>query len=485
MKTKNAQKQNGKSLRRQVSIVFTVVAGTVLPFITVLIVMLIHTSSQYTVLLKNANTAADFNTAFKENIDSAMYNHVIRPRTGDDISLLPMADLDDAVGVLTRLEQTTTLPDNKWRIRSMLNWCESLRGYMTEIAETERYDDRVELLERNISGETGLTRLIDTYMHDYLDAEVREMVRLQGVVRQRTSYFILFTVAVGVLLMLLGFWYSFRVSKAISGPISALSRKVSRFGQGDFASEPVHTDIIELNTLDHGFDEMAEHINTLMKTQIEDQRSLHKAELELLQAQINPHFLYNTLDSIAILAENERGEDAVRMVNSLSSFFRISLSKGKDIIPLEAEIHHVKSYLEIQQIRYSDILQYEIDVPEALYACRVPKLILQPLVENALYHGIKNRRGIGHIRITGEVKAGEYLLRVEDDGAGMDEEQMAALRAGLYEDRHTGLGIINVHKRIRLYCGDPYGLSFDHRPGSGTIVTIHLPMQFETGEQEA
>ncbi|MDO5144059.1 MAG: histidine kinase [bacterium] len=157
-----------------------------------------------------------------------------------------------------------------------------------------------------------------------------------------------------VLLLTLGMvWYSVRVTRRITGPIGALSQKARQFGKGDFTGVPVETHITELKTLDVGFDEMARQIDGLMAKQIQDQKSLHRAELELLQAQINPHFLYNTLDSIAILAESQRGEDVVSMVTSLSTFFRNSLSNGADIITLAAERTQVASYLEIQQIRYS------------------------------------------------------------------------------------------------------------------------------------
>ena len=270
----------------------------------------------------------------------------------------------------------------------------------------------------------------------------------------------------------------------ITGPISVLSRKAQQFGSGDFTPTPVETHITELQTLDTGFNDMARRVDALMTKQVEDQRSLHRAELELLQAQINPHFLYNTLDSIAILAESDRGEDVVTMVTSLSTFFRNSLNKGNDILTLGAECSQVTSYLEIQQIRYSDILRYEINVPQELMDCMVPKLILQPLVENALYHGIKNRRGMGMITVSGEERDGELLLKVTDNGAGMDAEQVRILQAGIYEDKHTGLGLVNVHKRIRLYCGEPYGLSFESSVGKGSTVSVLLPMTRSLGEKE-
>ncbi|MBR2718818.1 MAG: sensor histidine kinase [Clostridia bacterium] len=453
--------------------------NTVLPvmaaIIVILIIMLLSINGQYTNVLLSANTAADFNQEFKTQLDSGMYNHVIRPRSESSAEDLPMAVLEDAAAVLRRLENTTTLRDNRWRIQSMLDMCDNLRRYMIEIAREESYDLRMELLERNIRGETGLTKLIETYMNDFINDEVRELARLQRIITSQMTAVIIAVIA-GVAVLTLGMvWYSVRVTRRITEPISALSRKARRFGEGNFSSEPLETHITELQTLNSGFDEMAGRITALIAKQREDQQSLHRAELELLQAQINPHFLYNTLDSIAILAESDRGEDVVNMVTSLSTFFRNSLNKGEDIISLAAERTQVTSYLEIQQIRYSDILRYDIRIPDELLDCQVPKLILQPLVENALYHGIKNRRGMGTITVTGETDGNDILLKVTDNGAGMDEEQVRVLQSGIYEDRHTGLGLVNVHKRIRLYCGEPYGLSFESQIGKGSTVTIRLP----------
>lgn len=467
--------QPNRSIEQQIKRLLNTVLPVMAAIIVVLILMLLSINGQYTDVLLSANTAADFNQEFKTQLDSDMYNHVIRPRSEDSEKDLPMGVLDDAVAVLRRLENTTTLRDNRWRIQSMLNMCENLRDYMIGIAREESYDRRMELLERNIRGETGLTRLIETYMNDFINDEVREMARLQGLITHQMTAVII-VVIVGVAMLTLSMvWYSVRVTRRITEPISALSHKARQFGEGNFAASPVETHITELQTLDSGFDEMARRVDALMAKQIEDQRSLHRAELELLQAQINPHFLYNTLDSIAILAESQREEDVVTMVTSLSSFFRNSLSKGEDIISLDAERTQVTSYLEIQQIRYSDILRYEIHIPDELLDCMVPKLILQPLVENALYHGIKNRRGMGTITVTGETDGQDLLLKVNDNGAGMSEEQVRILQAGIYEDRHTGLGLVNVHKRIRLYCGEPYGLSFESRIGEGSTVSIRLP----------
>ncbi len=470
-----------RNIEQHINKLLLTVGAAMAVMILAFVLILLSVTRQYNSALQNANIAADFNGAFKETLDSQMYNLVIRPWSEHSEDELPMEELDDAVAVLHRLEKSTTLRDNAWRIRSMLNMCENLRGYMLEIARTQSYDARMELLERNIRGETGLTLLIEQYMHDFIDDEVRELAQLQGRLNRRIIIVVIALAAGITLFMALLLAYSVRIARHITEPIGALSRKARRFGGGDFTAEPVTTDIAELQTLDKGFDEMAGRVNALMAKQIEDQKSLHRAELELLQAQINPHFLYNTLDSIVILAESQREEDVANMVTSLSNFFRISLSRGHDIISLADERSHVASYLQIQQIRYSDILKYEIDIPDELLDCRVPKLVLQPLVENALYHGIKNRRGVGTIRITGEAAGDDILLKVIDNGAGMTPEQVDALQKGIYEDKHTGLGLVNVHKRVRLYCGEKYGLSFESEKGVGTTVSVLLPRRVEEG----
>ena len=188
------------------------------------------------------------------------------------------------------------------------------------------------MLERNIRGETGLTKLIETYMHDFIDDEVRELARLQGVISAQAHVVIVAVIAGIMLLGVAIVLYSVRLTRQITGPLSALSQKAQQFGNGDFSSTPVETNITELRTLNKGFDEMAGRINALMNKQIEDQNSLHRAELELLQAQINPHFLYNTLDSIAILAESDRGEDVVNMATSLPCRILQILLKFQDVV---------------------------------------------------------------------------------------------------------------------------------------------------------
>ena len=468
-------KNQNKSIKQQINKLLLIVSAAMILITVLFMLMLIYINSQYEGALQCANTAAEFNKEFKSTIDMEMYNHVIQPRTDQSIYELPLGELDKAQDVISRLEDTTSLEDNKWRARSMLDMCSNLRNYMYEIARTDSYDQRMDLLERNIRGETGLTALIETYMHDFIDDEVRELSRLRDILSRQSMLLIISSLVFVILLSAVILWYSLRLSRQISDPIRSLSAKARKFGEDDFSGTPVETDITEIVTLDQNFDKMSERITSLMQKQKKDQQSLHRAELELLFAQINPHFLYNTLDSIAILAESEREEDVVTMVTSLSTFFRNSLSDGRDIIPLRAELAQATSYLEIQQIRYSDIMDYNVTVPEEMQDCMVPKLILQPLIENALYHGIKNRRGRGTINISGEKEGSVILLKVQDNGAGIQAVQLQELNAGIYQDNNAGLGLKNVSRRIKLYCGDEYGLRFESVSGEGTTVTVTLP----------
>jgi two-component system sensor histidine kinase YesM len=233
---------------------------------------------------------------------------------------------------------------------------------------------------------------------------------------------------------------------------------------------------------------MVDQLNALIAQSKQEQASLRKAELALLQAQINPHFLYNTLDTIIWLIETEQYEQAENMVTNLSAFFRTSLSQGRDIITLSEEENHIRSYMEIQQIRYRDILQYKIDISPEIGIYKLPKLTLQPLVENALYHGIKCKRSPGSILVKGRPSGSDILLAVTDDGPGISARELEALRASLHGSGRLGFGLATVHERIRLLFGEPYGLTIDSREGAGTTVTVRIPQNTSIAgslEQEA
>jgi two-component system sensor histidine kinase YesM len=195
----------------------------------------------------------------------------------------------------------------------------------------------------------------------------------------------------------------------------------------------------------------------------------------MLQSQINPHFLYNTLDSIIWMVELGRSPDAIKMTATLARFFRLGISRGPTVIPLEHELEHVVSYLSIQKMRYKDKFDFTVDVPAPILKTPVLKLLLQPLVENALYHGIKEREGPGTITIAGTIAEGLVRIAVRDDGVGMSPEKVATLLEDTGEGTADHIGLRNVHERIQLHFGAEYGLRFESQMHQGTTVTIVLP----------
>ena len=220
---------------------------------------------------------------------------------------------------------------------------------------------------------------------------------------------------------------------------------------------------------------MAGRIEKLLINVKEEEKLQHKTQLQLLQAQVNPHFLYNTLDTIIWLVESDKNEQAIKMLGSLSVFFRTALSKGNDIIRLEDEVAHTRSYLEIQQSRYRDIMDYEINLPDDMKEIMVPKLMIQPLAENALYHGVKEKRGKSKIIINCEkIKDDEVLITVKDNGIGMTPERLEEIKKSVDGLSKEGFGLNAVNDRIKLYFGDEYGISIESEYGEGTTVKVHL-----------
>jgi two-component system sensor histidine kinase YesM len=226
---------------------------------------------------------------------------------------------------------------------------------------------------------------------------------------------------------------------------------------------------------------MVKEIETLVEDIHKEQENAKDAELRLLQEQINPHFLYNTLDAIIWMTEAGENQKAIQIIQELSSFFRISLSKGQSEITIQNEREHVKNYLEIQRYRYQDILDFEIDFEEGILEYHIQKLTLQPIVENALYHGIKNKRGGGSIKVTGNEEGDDIVFTVQDTGKGMNEEELERLRSliagNIVVEEQNGFGMANVEKRLQMQYGAAYGIKVDSTLDEGTTVTVRIPKQ--------
>lgn len=265
------------------------------------------------------------------------------------------------------------------------------------------------------------------------------------------------------------------ISHMLSHPLQRLETAMEQFEQDadGFTFQPV-AGTREVQELSDSFGHMVGRIQQLMTTVREEEIDLRKTELKALQAQINPHFLYNTLDSIAWMCEQGKNGDAVKMVHALARLFRISISRGHELIPIEKELQHAESYLLIQKFRYKNQFTYHFTVDESCLHYLCNKITLQPIIENAITHGLDLLVEPGHIEITVCTEGEDVLFRVSDDGIGMSQEQVAELLQNEPSDR-TGIGIKNVNDRLRIYFGPQYGLSIKSVPDEGTTVTIRMP----------
>ncbi|MDP4093091.1 MAG: sensor histidine kinase [Bacillota bacterium] len=427
---------------------------------------------QYHAILNNVTTASDFNRNFKDDVDLKMYYYVIQSQYSVG---LPLKEVQSAETTARKLTNTTTEKDSLRAISSVLNLCRNLEDKIKQMAGTKDYDSRMDQLQNNVY---ILTDLIQEYMYTYLYYEAVHLDALQTTMTR--SMVILMGIVVVLSLVLLYFLLnkSRNLSHRIVDPIDSICKRLEAIGKGSLmVCEPIQADVEEVQLLSDGIESMVGHLKRQIDKNTEQEKQRRRTELALLQAQINPHFLYNTLDTIVWLIESGEISEAVTMVNSLSNYFRFSLSRGKNIITLAEEEKHIQSYLEIQQMRYRDLMEYEIDIPEQLECYILPKLTLQPLVENALYHGIKKRRRKGFISVTGRTENEHIVLEVADDGPGMTDERLDEVRASLAEGRREGFGLRTVHQRIQILFGGEFGLTVESTADIGTRVIVTIPMQ--------
>ena len=273
------------------------------------------------------------------------------------------------------------------------------------------------------------------------------------------------------------------LSGLLTRPLRLLEGAMEQFEQdaAHFTYQPVDGPR-EVRELSDSFGHMVVRIQQLMGKVREEEINLRKTELKALQAQINPHFLYNTLDSIAWMCERGRNADAVQMVHALARLFRISISKGHELIPVAREIEHATSYLQIQKYRYKNQFTYHFDVDPACNEYLCNKITLQPIIENAITHGLDLLVEEGHIEVKVRQDGGDIVFEVSDNGVGMEPEQVEAMMRREPSDR-TGIGIKNVNDRLRIYFGEQYGLTIHSVPDEGTTVIIRMP-KIKEGEYE-
>lgn len=441
---------------------------------------------KYEDMLNSAMVASEFSLDFKKDYDYETYLLIVENKTLDESKLGEM--LEEANRIVDGLEELTDSKENRNRLASAKKYLNNLQIYKERIEQNlkdgNKYENNIEIWENDVQIVTALMR---ETIFQYIYYEIKDIQKARTEYQDFFMQMIRFSIIAFALILILITFLSYYIPLSITHPIRKLSEVTDQVAKGDLT---VRSDVrsgAEVSVLNDSLNTMIDKINELLEQVKTEQGRLRKAEFELLKSQINPHFLYNTLDTIVWLAEAGEQKKVVDMVGSLSDFFRTSLNQGKDMVSVKEELQHSRSYLEIQQVRYQDILQYEIQVPETLFCYLIPKITIQPLVENALYHGIKNKRGIGKIMITGKREKDYFVLIVEDNGAGMSRERLEVVREGMNQKSQTEKDIYalyNVNERIRLNFGQKYGLSIDSVLGEGTTVQVMLPFTYQERENK-
>ena len=465
--------------------------STMIPMAVLIIVLLVffwHYTNKYNQLSNNLAVSSEYNAnyrnsnndmSFKDEVDMDIYYVTIGRRGRDG---LPIEQVDKAIDTVEKLKNTSTKKESLRSLKYMTNNLTNLKKRINQLLEIKDYEERQEFVANNTE---ILTTLFEKEMQNYIYQEATQLVQLESQLAGNVRLTLLTMCAVILLSVIILLRRSFRLTYSITKPVSEILQNIKKVGKGEYKNiSAVPADCVEIQELDAGTRKMAGRIKGLLENVRKEQEAQHLTELQLIQAQVNPHFLYNTLDTIVWLVEGGMEQDAVDMITSLSVFFRTSLSKGKDIIPLSEEERHTLSYLEIQQSRYRDILEFEINIPAELDNIMVPKLTLQPLAENALYHGIKNKRGKGKILIEGFDLGEDMMLRVTDNGQGMTPERLHEVQEAIRTGERAGFGLAAVSERIALYYGPGYGLKISSTEGEGTVMEVYMAKKIMSTNEE-
>ncbi|MDO4463677.1 MAG: sensor histidine kinase [Bacillota bacterium] len=477
MKEKIRQIYNHSTLATKIRYSYLLLLIPMVTFLIFCFCNLWASNRNYEDMLNSTVVASEFSLDFKKDFDYETYLLIVENKSVEESMLEDM--LNDANRIVKGLEELTDSQENMNRLNSAKKYLNNLEIYKNRIEQNlkdgNKYEDNIEIWENDVQIVTSLLR---ETIFQYIFFEIKDLQQARTQYQNFFVEMIRFSVVAFAAIFVLITVLSYYIPLSITRPIRKLSEVTDQVAKGDLT---VRSDVrsgAEVSVLSDSLNTMIDKIDELLEQVKKEQIRLRKAEFELLQSQINPHFLYNTLDAIVWLAEAGEQKKVVSMVGSLSDFFRTSLNQGKDIITIKEELQHSRSYLEIQQMRYQDILNYEIYVPEELHRYLIPKITIQPLVENALYHGIKNKRGPGRIVISGRKEEDFLILQIEDNGIGMRKERLDQVKEGMNQKIPTEkdiYGLYNVNERIRLNFGEKYGISIESTYGEGTVVSVILP----------
>jgi len=457
--------------------------------ITYLLFMINNVSSKYDHIVEKITKANAYNIGFKEDIDYVMYIIVVNSERAEELvdTQKPQKMIKEAREVFGELAEDADSAYAKQRLSRILKSLDTLEKRVQEIEEdalvSGSYETNMESLDLNIR---VLTELIQEQIQYYIYYESMNMEDLRGGIRNDVEQAIAITSGILLVILVGAFAVSRKIVTGITEPIGELCDAAVAAGGGDFRIRAVKTGPEEIEVLNKSFNQMVEKIGNLVEDIHTEELNLRAAELRVLQEQINPHFLYNTLDSIIWMAEGKKNEEVVLMTASLARLLRQSISIENELVTIGQEVEYVRSYLTIQKMRYKDKLEFEINVDPSINSVHIVKLVLQPIVENAIYHGLKYKESKGMLTVNGYQKDGNAVIEIADDGVGMDEETLNRIfEKHKVNYRSNGVGVYNVQRRLSMYYGKEYGLSYKSEKGKGTTVTVVIPIEQEEHHEKA
>ena len=448
----------------------------VLPIFISLVLMLVY-SGRYHNAIKRMETITSLKTVVAVDIPESVWGIVSGRYTITESKVY-----GNIYSVYDTIGEISAKTDEKNRLSLIVaeRTMQTLENYVDKIRTNIEEQRPVVENEEVLSEVRDVAKLVDSMLGDYIAQEIESTAEESAMLQILILITAFAEAAVVALAWLLRNRVMKKTSEFVMQPIDRIEEVAGKLAEGTLDARLPDTEVTELRNLTIQVNIMADRLEEMMEKSRLDERNLRKAELRTLQEQINPHFLYNTLDAIIWKAEAAEKEEVIALTNALSDFFRISLSSGADWIPVGQERKHIEGYLKIQQTRYRDIMRYEIDIPDEICGFYVLKLLLQPLVENALYHGIKIKRGGGVIKVKGRLVDDMLEFTVADTGTGMMADDLQLLKDRMKQGQPEvsegtgGFGLVNVNLRIRLYYNQPQGLNIASGPG-GTSISFKVP----------
>lgn len=480
-----------KSLRRTLLITYiSLLFITLIPSIYSIVVSQIHTK-RYSQIISNVSTANRISLIAKDDIPAELWNIICGKKEIADGSQNKL--LDNISSGLSLMLLTINNEESRGKLEVANRAYTTLRRNVNMLISQIKGGSLVTQNEATLDEIRTITSLFSDIMQDFIVTEIEAANQTNQSLRNTSIILTTIQIIITILAIIISINSFITVSAAIQKPISDMEKLSTKVSNGDLTARIDIPHVNELNTLAENLNTMAGQIDLLIQKNMEEQKNFQKAEMKALQAQITPHFLYNTFDTIVWLAEEEHTEEVVRITKAFSDFLRISLSRGHEWITISQELEHIKNYLTIQKIRYADILNYSIDADEALMDVKMIKLVLQPLIENAIYHGIKNKRGRGKLKVSAHFTNDSrtfVCFTVEDNGAGFTEERLGQVRNELRtgaqdsEKLSSVYGLYNVNKKLKLYYGEnTEGLLIESEAGKGSKISFTIPVNAEITQE--